>query len=182
MICPGAQGGKNWPAGAYNPRTNVMFMPMQNMCGNYTTTTDKRDPSKVYGLDFPTIIAPGATKVGTVWAISAETGRTMWKYEQRAGVLSLVATAGGLVFGGDANGRFRALDERTGKVLWETNLGRRSAATRSRSPWTGSSTSRWRRDPRRGHVDAARHAGAQTESPRPGRRLRAAVDAFRLHP
>ena len=22
MICPGAQGGKNWPAGAYNPKTN----------------------------------------------------------------------------------------------------------------------------------------------------------------
>ena len=89
----------------------------------HDVTTDKRDPSKVYGLDFPTIIAPGATNVGSVWAISAETGRTMWKYEQRAGVLSLVATAGGLVLGGDANGRFRALDSRTGKVLWETNLG-----------------------------------------------------------
>ena len=31
--------------------------------------------------------------------------------------------AGGLVFGGDANGRFVAYDDRTGKVLWETNLG-----------------------------------------------------------
>ena len=123
MICPGAQGGKNWPAGAYNPRTNVMYMPMQNLCGNFTPNTDKRDPSKVYGLDFPTIIAPGTDKVGAVWAISVETGRTLWKYEQRAGVFSLVATGGGLVFGGDANGRFRAFDERSGKVLWETNLG-----------------------------------------------------------
>ena len=123
MICPGAQGGKNWPAGAYNPRTNVMFMPMQNLCGNFTTNTDKRDPSKVYGLDFPTIIAPGTDKVGAVWAISVETGKTLWKYEQRAGVFSLVSTGGGLVFGGDANGRFRAFDERSGKVLWETNLG-----------------------------------------------------------
>jgi alcohol dehydrogenase (cytochrome c) len=61
--------------------------------------------------------------VGAVWAISAETGRTLWKYEQRAGVFSLLATGGGLVFGGDASGRFRAFDERTGKVLWETNLG-----------------------------------------------------------
>ena len=34
-------------------------------------------------------------------------------------MLSLVSTGGGLVFGGDANGRFRAFDERTGKVLWE---------------------------------------------------------------
>ena len=27
------------------------------------------------------------------------------------------------MFGGDANGRFRAFDERSGKILWETNLG-----------------------------------------------------------
>jgi alcohol dehydrogenase (cytochrome c) len=100
-----------------------MYMPMQNMCGNYTVTDDKRDPSKVYALDFPTIIAPGATNVGSVWAISAETGRTVWKHEQRAGMLSLVATGGGLLLGGDANGRFKAFDERNGRVLWETNLG-----------------------------------------------------------
>jgi alcohol dehydrogenase (cytochrome c) len=68
-------------------------------------------------------IAEGTDKVGTVQAISAETGEITWKYEQRAGMLSLVATGGGLVFGGDANGRFRALDQKTGKVLWETNLG-----------------------------------------------------------
>jgi PQQ-dependent dehydrogenase (methanol/ethanol family) len=123
LICPSSNGGKNWPAGAYNPRTNVMFMPMQNMCMKAKTTTDTRDPSKVYGLNMPGELAPNTDKVGVVWAISAETGKTMWKYEQRAGVMSLVATGGGLVFGGDANGRFRAFDDRTGKVLWEQNLG-----------------------------------------------------------
>jgi len=124
MICPSAgSGGKNWPAGAYNPRTNVMFYPLQNVCMNAKTTTDKRDPSLVYGLNMPSMLAPGTDKVGTIYAISVETGRTLWKYEQRAGTMSLVATAGGLVFGGDVNGRFRAFDDRTGKVLWEQNLG-----------------------------------------------------------
>ena len=123
LICPSSNGGKNWPAGAYNPRTNVMFMPMQNMCMKAKTTTDTRDPQKVYGLNMPGEIAEGTDKVGAVWAISVETGRALWKHEQRAGVLSLVATGGGLVFGGDANGRFRAFDDRTGKVLWEQNLG-----------------------------------------------------------
>ena len=34
-----------------------------------------------------------------------------------------MATAGGLVFAGDANGRFKALDQTNGEVLWEINLG-----------------------------------------------------------
>ena len=38
-------------------------------------------------------------------------------------MMSLVATGGGLLFGGDASGHFRAFDQQTGKVLWETNLG-----------------------------------------------------------
>ena len=124
LICPSAgMGGKNWPAGAYNPTSNVMFYPLQNVCMNAKTTTDTRDPSKVYGLSMPPVIAEGTDKVGSVWAISAETGRTLWKFENRAAMMSLAATAGGLIFAGDANGRFRAFDDRTGKVLWEQNLG-----------------------------------------------------------
>jgi hypothetical protein len=29
LICPGSNGGKNWPAGAYSPGTNAMYMPLQ---------------------------------------------------------------------------------------------------------------------------------------------------------
>ena len=68
-------------------------------------------------------IAPGTDQVGAGHAISVETGETGWKYEQRAATASLVATGGGLIFGGDANGRFRAFDHETGRVLWEINLG-----------------------------------------------------------
>jgi len=123
FVCPGSNGGKNWPAGAYSPLTNLMYMPMQNMCMTATTTTDKPDPKLVYGINMKQEFAIGADKVGTVWAISAETGQTVWKHEQRAGAMSLVTTGGGLVFGGDVNGRFKAFDDKTGKVLWEMNLG-----------------------------------------------------------
>jgi alcohol dehydrogenase (cytochrome c) len=101
----------------------MMYFPLQNLCNTATTTTDQRDPSKVYGLSMVQQLAPGTDKVGAVWAISAETGHMAWKFEQRAGTLSLVATGGGLVFGGDDNGRFKAFDDKTGKVVWETNLG-----------------------------------------------------------
>jgi len=123
FVCPGSNGGKNWPAGAYSPLTNTMYMPLQNLCMTATTTTDQRDPSKVYGISMKPEFAIGADKVGTVWAIAADTGKTTWKHEQRAGTLSLMTTAGGLVVGGDANGRFKAYDDRTGQVLWETIVG-----------------------------------------------------------
>jgi alcohol dehydrogenase (cytochrome c) len=123
QVCPGTNGGKNWPAGAYSPRTNAMYMPMQNMCMNATTQTDQRDPKLVYGFSTEYIIAPGTDQVGSVWAVSAETGETQWKHEQRTGVMSLVATGGGLVFGGDVAGNFKAYDDTTGEVLWETNVG-----------------------------------------------------------
>jgi alcohol dehydrogenase (cytochrome c) len=123
FICPGSSGGKNWMAGAYSPQTNLMYMPLQNMCMTATTTTDQRDPKAVYGINMKQEFAIGSDKLGTVHAISAETGQTAWKYEQRAGMMPLAATAGGLVFGGDAAGRFKALDDKTGKVLWEVNLG-----------------------------------------------------------
>jgi len=122
VTCPGSTGGKNWPAGAYSPLTNTMYFPLQNMCQTATTTTDQRDPSKVYGVQMVQQIPLGMDKVGTVYAVSVETGQTAWKYEQRAGTLSVVATGGGLIFGGDDAGNFRALDDKTGKVLWETNL------------------------------------------------------------
>ncbi|MCZ0952732.1 MAG: hypothetical protein OXJ56_09110, partial [Rhodospirillaceae bacterium] len=41
--------------------------------------------------------------------------------EQRAAVLgTAVSTAGGLLFTGDVNQRFMALDDSTGELLWET--------------------------------------------------------------
>src|SRR5690606_31903595 len=100
-VCPGANGGKNFPAGAYSPRTNTMYVPMQNMCMTATTQTDQRDPSAVYGFRTESMLAPLAENVGSVFAVSAETGETRWEHQQGAGVMSVVATAGGLVFGGD---------------------------------------------------------------------------------
>jgi PQQ-dependent dehydrogenase (methanol/ethanol family) len=122
-VCPGANGGKNWPAGAYSPRTNAMYYPLQNLCMNATTRTDQRDPRLVYGFASEQIFSPGADNVGTIYAISAESGETRWLHEQRAGTMSLVATGGGLIFGGDVAGGFRALDDESGEVLWETQLG-----------------------------------------------------------
>jgi len=123
LICPNTNGGKNFPAGAYSPLNNAIFMPVQNTCAEESPTADKIVPTSAYMLNIRAQIAPGTDKLGTLYAVSVETGKTLWKLDERAGVLSVVTTAGGLVFGGDTNGRFRAIDQNIGKVLWEVNLG-----------------------------------------------------------
>ena len=119
FACPTLVGGKDWEAGAYSPRTNTMYYPLRNACARMMAI----DNDSLYQLSVRTQIAPGTDQVGTVQAISAETGERLWIYEQRAATSSLMTTGGDLIFGGDYNGRFRALDAETGEVLWEINLG-----------------------------------------------------------
>ena len=125
LICPSSSGGKNYPAGTYSPKTGLMYYPLQNTC-MMTTSADKKpdqDDNNLYAIRSRVQIAPGAENVGTIQAISVETGKTDWKFEQRAGMLSLMSTGSDLLFGGDVSGKFRAYDARSGEVLWEVNLG-----------------------------------------------------------
>ncbi len=121
-ICPSFAGGKNWPAGSYSPRTGLMYMPLQNICSVVTSEGPNTKGQLGMGIDYKAVMPPGETNVGSIQAISVSTGRTAWKHEQRAGVMSLVDTAGGVLFSADAVGRFRALDDSTGDVLWDVNL------------------------------------------------------------
>ena len=119
--CPTWYGGKDWEAGAYSPLTNTMYMPLRNTCARMMSVP--MEENAFYALTIREEIAPGTDQLGTVQAISVETGETVWRHDQRASTTSLAATGGGLVFGGDANGRFRALDHESGEVLWEINIG-----------------------------------------------------------
>ena len=126
LTCPHASGGKDWEAGAYSPLTNTMYMPLRNVCSRMRAMAepDEQDEARrLYAIAWRREIAPGTDQVGSVQAISAETGQVVWNYQQRAATMALAATGGGLVFGGDVNGRFRAFDDRTGEILWEINLG-----------------------------------------------------------
>ncbi len=126
LACPHASGGKDWEAGAYSPRTNTMYMPLRNVCSRMMAMAepDEQDEARrLYAIAWRAELAPGYDDVGSVQAISAETGQVVWNYQQRAATMALAATGGGLVFGGDVNGRFRAFDDESGEILWEINLG-----------------------------------------------------------
>jgi alcohol dehydrogenase (cytochrome c) len=123
-ICPTFSGGRDWPMGAYNPKTNVMFMPLSNACIDETARTDRvAAPEFVYNTTnvgrFPT----GKDKVGRIDAISVETGKTLWSWETRVSNYSpILATGGGLLFNGSMDHYLRALDADRGQVLWQTRL------------------------------------------------------------
>jgi alcohol dehydrogenase (cytochrome c) len=76
---------------------------------------------------------PGATgddAYGAIRAIDPQTGEKKWDYRINApstegGVLT---TASDVLFAGGRDGSFFALDARTGKALWDTNLGPSVAA------------------------------------------------------
>jgi alcohol dehydrogenase (cytochrome c) len=64
-------------------------------------------------------------------AIEPATGRIAWRrrYANSAGGgIGFLATAGGLLFGGDGSGNLIAHDARDGKPLWHTRVGNISNA------------------------------------------------------
>jgi alcohol dehydrogenase (cytochrome c) len=125
LICPTTNGGKNWPAGAYSPRTRTMYFAMANTCAWTTSaSTTTVTAEMIYAIAAQNVIAPDAAgNVGTLRSISVETGKEGWRYDQRAALMALLATGGDLVFAGDVAGVLRAFDASSGDVLWQTELG-----------------------------------------------------------
>ena len=123
LVCPSLFGGKDTEAGAYSPLTNAMYYPLANSCARLLASVSDDASHPHYALAVRHQLAPGTDQLGSVHAVSAETGERKWLYEQRGATLSLATTGGGLVFGGDVSGRFRAFDQETGAILWEVPLG-----------------------------------------------------------
>ena len=78
LACPHASGGKDWEAGAYSPLTNTMYMPLRNVCSQMRAMAepDEVDEARrLYAIAWRAEIAPGTDQVGSIQAISAETGQ-----------------------------------------------------------------------------------------------------------
>jgi alcohol dehydrogenase (cytochrome c) len=122
LVYPSLQGSTNWGNPAYSPATGLLYVPVREM-GSYYYKMD---------LDYRpgTYFTGGGEKAlveeawGAVRALDVKTGRKVWDFRLPsppwAGVM---ATAGGLVFGGSNEGNVFALDAKTGKPLWQFQTG-----------------------------------------------------------
>ena len=107
---------------AYDPQNNSLYVPFHDQC--LSMTADVESPTGWGPREG--ILRPGAdpAKYMNIGKIDVATGEMKVIYSQAAGTNgSALVTGGGLVFFGDLNRRFRALDADTGKVLWEQVVG-----------------------------------------------------------
>jgi PQQ-dependent dehydrogenase (methanol/ethanol family) len=119
----GANGGVEWSPMAFNPETRLAYAANLLQPMTYHVEPSKYPGGKLWlGGAFKTI--PSEKQSGRLSAVNIDTGKVAWKFETDEPLIGgVLATAGGLVFNGEANGLFRAFDAKNGKKLWEYQTG-----------------------------------------------------------
>jgi PQQ-dependent dehydrogenase (methanol/ethanol family) len=121
-ICPGAAGAKTWQPSAFSPQTGLVYIPHQTLCMNFEPTTAGYIEGTPYFGANVHMYRPGDT-AGALTAWDPLARHAVWSIPDQFPVWSgALATAGGLVFYGTMSGEFRAVDARTGTLLWRTQL------------------------------------------------------------
>jgi len=126
LLCPNANGARNWPTTAFDPASYILYVPLVETCADYSWTPRSAAQIAAGGDDIHFAQRPrpdGDGKFGRIEAINLATGRVLWIHRQRAPLVSsLLATGGGLVFVGALDRFFSAYDAATGKLLWQNQL------------------------------------------------------------
>ena len=123
-ICPNLIGGKNWQPMSYNPETGLVYIPTNNVCMDWSVGDVSYKRGVFYlGAEFPSKDGPGGF-LGELVAWDPVNQKKVWSIKEdlpfNGGTLT---TGGGLVFAGNLHGDFRAIDAKSGNILWKRNLG-----------------------------------------------------------
>jgi len=126
QVCPSAMGGKDQQPCALDPNEpGVAYCPTNNWCMELEPqerSHTQQGTVYVFANVFMYPEKPGVT--GKFKKFNVMTGETEWEipdaYPNWGGAL---VTDGGLAFYGSLNGDFRAVDRKTGKLLWQRRLG-----------------------------------------------------------
>ena len=119
-ICPASQGDKDEQPVSYDPQTKLFYAPLNHLCMSYQAFNVK------YKAGFPFVGAivnmvpgPGGYR-GRFIAYDPMTGKAKWSihsmFQDWGGALT---TAGGVGFYGTLKGMLRAVDLKTGKILYQ---------------------------------------------------------------
>ena len=104
---------------SYSPRTKSLYTTYIDNCLDMTRAKGDQRERRTRGKrpGYKEEISNGLAK------IDMETGKIMFfNQSNRPSTGDMLATAGGVVFNGDLYRYFRAFDDETGKLLWQTRL------------------------------------------------------------
>lgn len=120
-ICPSSQGSKDQQPASYDPETGLFYVPTNHVCMDYQAFNVKYKAGFPYVGALVNMYPANHGDVGGRFiAFDPVSGNTKWaindRFQDWSGVLT---TKGGLAFYGTLTGWFRAVDLKTGKVLWQ---------------------------------------------------------------
>jgi PQQ-dependent dehydrogenase (methanol/ethanol family) len=122
-ICPAAPGAKDWNPSAFSPRTGLLYVPHINLCMDEGTIEANYISGTPYlGAEVKMYAGPGGNRgIFTAW--DPVRRRAAWELKEDLPLWSgALATGGDLVFYGTMDGWFKALDARSGRLLWRVKL------------------------------------------------------------
>jgi len=123
-ICPAAAGGKDWQPSAFSPKTGLLYIPHNNLCQDEEgVEANYIEGTPFVGANVKMYAGPGGHR-GEFAAWDPAAGRKAWAVKERFPAWSgALATAGDVVFYGTMEGWFKAVDARTGALLWQFKTG-----------------------------------------------------------
>jgi alcohol dehydrogenase (cytochrome c) len=125
LVCPSVSGGRSWNHAAFHPGTGFFYTAASEWC--QTLVVNKEDPHNgetYFGGQYSFKKPPRGQAGGHLDAYDPVTGKRQWSYRSKYPLLaSVLATGGGLIFSGDPEGNFFALDAHTGAKLWSFQTG-----------------------------------------------------------
>jgi PQQ-dependent dehydrogenase (methanol/ethanol family) len=113
--CPGARGATNWHSPSFDPEAGLFYVMVLEDCNIFRSTsvllTPVHDPKN-----------PPARFLRAI-----DTGKVIWEVSQigppESSFSGVLSTAGGIVFYGQTDGGFAAVDSKTGQTLWHFPAG-----------------------------------------------------------
>ena len=122
-MLPGANGGVEWSPMATDPGQELAYAINLHQPMTYHVETSPYPNGKLWlGGAFKVI--PTEQQSGNITAVNYNTGKIKWQVKTPEPMIGgILATAGGLVFTGEGNGKFAAYNSSDGKELWSFRAG-----------------------------------------------------------